>query len=808
MTSLLTHAEFWLTHLARTTLHAGVLAGVVYVLVLMLGRRLPAGVRYALWGLVLLRLAMPVLPAVRWSPMSLLPQSAQRLAGVTNVPQTSGDLKWEVRLGGMDLPRTSEPVAAAPAPPRVPRWPILFAGVWAGVAAGLMLAAIVSYRRLLRRLRRGQSPTDEAVLRLVADCAREMCVRTPAIVESALVDGPALTGILRPTIVMPLGLAGQLSQRQWRHVILHELAHLKRHDLWIDWGILVLVCLHWFNPLAWLAAWRFRTEREVLRDAMVLNHGREQEREAYGRTLVELIETLARPAARTGAVGMLAERADLQRRLTMILSGNRRSFLRTMLGGVLVTGLALAGFTRAEDARLAPATRPAAAQDGPAPVQGTPAAADKHARLLEEQLMNKRLQELRFDGIALSDVIDFCRDVSGASIAVNWKAIEAAGVEKTAPVSIRLRDIKFGKALSAILADAGGAKVKLAYTISDGAIVISTAEDIAQNHRQTIVYDIRDLLVDLSAVAAPAAGGAAVKEDAKAAKRNERMAQDISNLIRETVDRESWTDNGGKTGQLKFLSGQLVITQTRENHQEIAGLLDKLRESRSIQISIEMRFIGVRRGLLADIARQAGVELDTADKASPPADAKAPTIRFRFCVDDAKLKTVLAAVQAAKDATVLSAPRMTMFNGQTGTVTVGTERAHISGYRAGKPGEEKWVPVTATVSDGINVEVQATVSADRKFVTARLHPRVAEFRRMREEPWDKAPAGEKLMVQKPEMDVQEINSVVSVPDGQTLMIVLPKAAGKNADTDMVTLFTARPTVIIQREVEQAPPAKP
>ncbi|MGA2497823.1 MAG: M56 family metallopeptidase [Tepidisphaeraceae bacterium] len=802
MTSLLTHAELWLTHLARTTLHAGVLAMVVYALVLMLGRRLSAGVRYMLWGLVLLRLAMPVLPAVRWSPMLLLPQSAQGQAGAANVPPTSGDLKWEVHLGGMDLPRTSEPVAAGPVRPRVPRWPILLAGAWAGVAAGLMLAAIVSYRRLLRRLRRGQTPTDAAVLRLVVDCAREMRVRTPAIVESALVDGPALAGIIRPTIVMPLGLAGRLSPRQWRHVILHELAHLKRHDRWIDWGILALVCLHWFNPLAWLAAWRFRTEREVLRDAMVLNHGREQEREAYGRTLVDLIETLARPAARAGAVGMLAERSDLRRRLSMILSGNRRSLMRTMLGGVLVVGLTLAGFTRAEDAKPAPVTRPAT-------LPGKAVVADNtNTRWVEDQLGGKRLQELRFDGIALEEVVDFLRDVSGANITVNWKAIEAAGIKKAAPVTVRLRDIKFGKALSEILANVSGGKVRLAYTFDDRALVISTVEDIAQNHRQTIVYDIRDLLVDLSVVATPAAGGAAVKEDAKTVKLDERMAKDISNLIKETVDRESWTDNGGKTGQLSFLNGQFVITQTRENQQEIAGLLDKLRESRSIQVSVEVRFIQIQRGQFAAIAKDAGIELDVADKVGPLADTKIPATRPGVFINDVKLKAVLAAVQAAKDATVLTSPRMTTFNGCAGTVTVGSERAYISGYREGRPGEEKWVPVTANVNDGINVEVQPTVSADRKFITVKLHPRVAEFRRMREEPWDQAPAGEKLMVQKPEMDVQEINSILSILDGQTLMMVLPKTAGKNAETGMVTLFTARPTIIIQEEAEQAPAVKP
>src|SRR5262249_5856566 len=122
-------------------------------------------------------------------------------------------------------------------------------------------------------------------------------------------------------------------------------------------------------------------------------------------------------------------------------------------------------------------------------------AGDRGAADLQVQaILDKRLPEIRFDQVALSDVVDFLRDVTGANVFVNWKTIEAAGVEKTAPVSARLRDIKFSKALTTILSDVGGGAVKLSYTVDDGVITISTAEDLNKN---TVinVYDIRDLLV-------------------------------------------------------------------------------------------------------------------------------------------------------------------------------------------------------------------------------------------------------------------------------------------------------------------------
>ena len=814
MTSLLTHAELWLTYLGRTTLHASVLAVVVGALVLMLGRRLPAGVRYALWALVLLRLAMPVLPAVRWSPMSLLPQASQRQPREASLPQPSGSLKWEVRLGAIELPRAEEPAAAVPAKPDVPCWPIVLAGVWAGVAAGLMLAAVLSYRRLLGRVSRGQRVDDPAILRLIDDCAREMGVRVPAIVQSCLVDGPALVGVLRPTIVMPLGLAEQLSPRQWRHVILHELSHLKRRDLWIDWGILVLVCLHWFNPLAWLAAWRFRTEREVLRDAMVLNHGREQEREAYGRTLVDLIETLARPAARAGAVGMLAERSDLRRRLTMILSGNRRSLLWSILGGVLVVGLVLVAFTRTRE----PAPKVAGGDPHMAggdvratTIPVTRPAADDAAMYAMQEVLDKRLQELRFDGIAFSDVIDFLRDTTGAKITVNWKAIEAAGVEKTAPVTVRFRDIRFAKALGAILSDVGGGNVKLGYTADDGVITISTLEDLKKD-TPINVYDIRDLLTDASNVAKP--GDVAAARNNNPIQYNEQRVRDITNLIRETVDRESWIDNGGKVGQLKFLSGQFIVTQTRENHRQIIALLDKLRESKAIQVSIEARFLQVKPGFLQDI----GLDVGNPGKIAPgkvqrPPNAREaagtrPTQVLGEFLEDFQLNFLLRAVKESADATILTAPRLTMLNGQEGAITIGNSVSYVTGYKESTTNKGQWEPVTAVLDTGTSLTAKPTVSADRKYITLSLHPRIAKLAGMQKVLWEQSPAGEKLMIDKPDVAVRELKSiVVSIPDRTAVVLVLPDDP---AVKDARTLVVVRAERIIgkQADQEQFPQLRP
>ena len=63
---------------------------------------------------------------------------------------------------------------------------------------------------------------------------------------------------------------------------------------------------------------------------------------------------------------------------------------------------------------------------------------------------------MRFNANALTDVIDFLRDVSGATIYVDWKTLEAASIQKDAPVTARLRDVKFSKALELIFKSVEG----------------------------------------------------------------------------------------------------------------------------------------------------------------------------------------------------------------------------------------------------------------------------------------------------------------------------------------------------------------
>ncbi len=97
---------------------------------------------------------------------------------------------------------------------------------------------------------------------------------------------PAVRGVLSPRILLPTGIDRLLSQREFRAVLIHELAHARRHDNLIRLLYEVSLCVLWFHPLIWLAGARMALYRELSCDESVV-------RRSHGPALVSALAKLA-----------------------------------------------------------------------------------------------------------------------------------------------------------------------------------------------------------------------------------------------------------------------------------------------------------------------------------------------------------------------------------------------------------------------------------------------------------------------------------------------------------------------------------
>ncbi|NNM84790.1 MAG: hypothetical protein HKL96_03415 [Phycisphaerales bacterium] len=506
------------------------------------------------------------------------------------------------------------------------------------------------------------------------------------------------------------------------------------------------------------------------------------------------------------------------------------------------------------------------------------------------------------------NVIDTLRSETGTNIVVNWSALEAAGVEKTTPVTLTLRDVPFKKVLQTVLQQVqGGGGTQLGYSIDEGVITISTHDQLAQ--QQVVrVYDIQDLLVQApnfkdfptfnlqSATQNSTAqvsstggggignaggggglfgggGGGAGGAGASTGQSRKDLVSEITKLIENTVDRNSWVDNGGTVGTIRELNGQLVINQAPGDQQKIAALLTQLREARSIEISIEARFLLVSTNFLNDFglgwnltfnngffgnnSQPLTITNNTASTAIPETtgipgslgantfgagtgnDSLDVTGGFGSALSSYQLNLLLRATQEDKHSTTLTAPRVTLFNGQSAYITVTEQQNFVSSFTqtAGAAGIGGVSGIgtnlnISTLSTGVVLAVTATVSADHRYVVMTLQPSLSTldgldvFNITGQATTGGTGSNQPGFVQLPKISLTQVATTVSVPDGGTLLIggqrlvgevevesgvpVLSKIPLINrlftnrtyVRDSRVLLILVRPRIIIQKEWEK------
>lgn len=372
MQTILNPLDGFFPALLRASWQAGALVLVVLAAQRLLAGRLPPRWRHALWLIVLARLLLPVSVPSPASVFNFLHMPATPSVRTEGLPPPSAPVFVPGDRGAAAQPDfsaapavdLSPPLASGANPPSVglaesasTAAPTSAAPIgWRRLAAWLWLAGVVGFTTVLavqtlglaRRLRQAVPITEEPWLRLLEACRAEMGVRRPVgLCETAAVHSPALCGVFRPRLLLPRGLTGRLSSTELRHVLLHELAHLKRHDLALNWLATTLQVLHWFNPLVWLAHARMRADRELACDALALEAAGEAEKEAYGETILRLLEGFTHTARLPGLVGILEDRRQLRRRI-LAIAGFRKPSRRSALAAVLVAGLAIVGLTDAQ----------------------------------------------------------------------------------------------------------------------------------------------------------------------------------------------------------------------------------------------------------------------------------------------------------------------------------------------------------------------------------------------------------------------------------------------------------------------------
>ncbi len=252
---------------------------------------------------------------------------------------------------------------------------------------------------------------------------------------------------------------------------------------------------------------------------------------------------------------------------------------------------------------------------------------EEDRRVLAE--LNSRKIPASFAANTLEDVLNFIGTVTNLNMDVDWQALGDIGIQRDAEVTLNLRPVDVKVVLDRVLEKVSPDRFSRAsWAVEDGVLVISSQENL---RRKTFIkiYDVRDLIfqvpdfpnvpeLDLDTVLQQSSqrggggGGGGIFQDPEDVSVDQILQDEQDSLdqlveiVQTNVDFDGWETNGGDTGFIQELNGNLIITNTAANHRAIVGLLSQLREVRAIQISVESRFLTVAQ----DFFEKIGFDLD------------------------------------------------------------------------------------------------------------------------------------------------------------------------------------------------------
>ncbi|WP_371396035.1 M56 family metallopeptidase [Fretibacter rubidus] len=263
---------------ASWAVQTGVMVSLLIMTVLILRRPFAkifgARAAYALWLLPVMRLFMPTVS---------VPPNWLFWKDVSSFVEMPGDLV---------TPTYTIPATVRSSPDysfwNAVDWTALALSVWViGTVLWLLWQGIL-YQRARRVLLDGSSQIDAATHKVVAKCAAKLKLkRLPQLRFAHDNRGPMVMGLFEPVIILPRNFAHDFTSAQQCFALLHELAHIKRFDLWAAFAALIFRALNWPNPLVHYAMRAFRIDQEAACDASVLSviDGRDN-RQSYGETLL------------------------------------------------------------------------------------------------------------------------------------------------------------------------------------------------------------------------------------------------------------------------------------------------------------------------------------------------------------------------------------------------------------------------------------------------------------------------------------------------------------------------------------------
>ncbi len=312
---------------ASVFVQSALLVILLLVVDLLLRKRVRAVFRYCLWMLVLVKLVLPPMFSLptgigywvgdRFPAAFPISSQAFDVAGLERASPSSEMPQVRPAQNITEIDALTAPAASALTPLT---WQAVLFILWlVGVFA--FLVVLVQRIKFVRGLIAASSPAKKELLDLLEQYRQQIGVRWDIRLRiSDTIPSPAVCGFFRPTVLIPTPLVEKLSPEGLRATLIHELAHIKRGDLWVNSVQTFLQVVYFYNPFVWFANSVIRRICEEAVDEMVLVTLGGQAKD-YSNTLIDIGEmAFWKTSLSLRLIGVVESKKALHRRIRHMLN--------------------------------------------------------------------------------------------------------------------------------------------------------------------------------------------------------------------------------------------------------------------------------------------------------------------------------------------------------------------------------------------------------------------------------------------------------------------------------------------------------
>jgi bla regulator protein blaR1 len=344
----------------ETSIMASIVVGLILCVKLLLRNTLTPRWQYLLWMIVIVRMLLPWSPESSYSIYSIISLHDKAIFDEQLVTVSSSTEQTQEKVTINEThPINQEPIHISSSIQLVEdtkeekhhentSFYTIISSIWLIGVLTLSYITIIANRRLSRYINNQPIITNERIVTIFENCKKSMSIQQDIpLLFAGEIASPTVFGFVRPKILLSGVHMEVLDEQQLRYIFYHELSHIKRRDIGVNWLMHALLILNWFNPLLWYAYSRMREDQEMACDALALTYIDSKEQLAYGHTIIRLLEHYSSYYQVPSLANLSRSKKTLKRRIIMIKHFQKKSYRWSALGVIVVVAVALTSLLNA-----------------------------------------------------------------------------------------------------------------------------------------------------------------------------------------------------------------------------------------------------------------------------------------------------------------------------------------------------------------------------------------------------------------------------------------------------------------------------